>query len=215
MSITTLTKFTVPSADSATAAQGMLMPKLKYRFRVTLDKFGIKTTSTELTKQVVSVTRPNLTFENIQLDVYNSKVHLAGRHSWADVSLVIRDESTGGVSKVIGEQIQKQLDFFEQASAATGANYKFTTRIEMLDGGNGLYSPTTLETWELYGCYIAGADYGNMAYGENTAAEITLTLKYDNALQLAGAGGSAAASGVGSTSGQVRVANTAGSSASA
>ncbi len=215
MSITTLTKFTVPSADTATAAQGMLMPKLKYRFRVTLDKFGIKTTSTELTKQVVSVTRPNLTFENIQLDVYNSKVHLAGRHSWADVSLVIRDESTGGVSKVIGEQIQKQLDFFEQASAATGANYKFTTRIEMLDGGNGLYSPTTLETWELYGCYIAGADYGNMAYGENTAAEITLTLKYDNALQLAGAGGSAAASGVGSTSGQVRVANTAGSSASA
>ena len=215
MSITTLTKFTVPSADTATAAQGMLMPKLKYRFRVTLDKFGIKTTSTELTKQVVSVTRPNLTFENIQLDVYNSKVHLAGRHSWADVSLVIRDESTGGVSKVIGEQIQKQLDFYEQASAATGANYKFTTRIEMLDGGNGLYAPTTLETWELYGCYIAGADYGNMAYGENTAAEITLTLKYDNALQLAGAGGSASASGVGSTSGQVRVAGTAGSSASA
>ena len=215
MSITTLTKFTVPSADTATAAQGMLMPKLKYRFRVTLDKFGIKTTSTELTKQVVSVTRPNLTFENIQLDVYNSKVHLAGRHSWADVALVIRDESTGGVSKVIGEQIQKQLDFYEQASAATGANYKFTTRIEMLDGGNGLYAPTTLETWELYGCYIAGADYGNMAYGENTAAEITLTLKYDNALQLAGAGGSASASGVGSTSGQVRVAGTAGSSASA
>jgi hypothetical protein len=215
MSITTLTKFTVPSADAGTAAQGMLMPKLKYRFRVTLDKFGIRSLSTELTKQVVSVTRPNLTFENIQLDVYNSKVHLAGRHSWADVSLVIRDESTGGVSKVIGEQIQKQLDFFEQASAATGANYKFTTRIEMLDGGNGLYSPTTLETWELYGCYIAGADYGNMAYGENTAAEITLTLKYENALQLAGAGGSAAASGVGSTSDQVRVAGKAGSSASA
>jgi hypothetical protein len=202
MSITTLTKFTVPSADAAAAAQGMLMPKLKYRFRVTLDDFGIRTTSTELTKQVVSVTRPNLTFENIQLDVYNSKVHLAGRHSWADVSLVIRDESTGGVSKVIGEQIQKQLDFFEQASAATGKNYKFTTRIEMLDGGNGAYTPNTLETWELYGCYIAGADYGNMAYGENTAAEITLSIKYDNALQLAGAKGSAESSGVGSTSNQ-------------
>ena len=210
MSITTLTKFTVPSADTAAAAQGMLMPKLKYRFRVTLDGFGIKTTSTELTKQVVSVTRPNLTFENIQLDVYNSKVHLAGRHSWADVSLVIRDESTGGVSKVIGEQIQKQLDFFEQASAATGNNYKFTTRIEMLDGGNGQYAPTTLETWELYGCYIAGADYGNMAYGENTAVEVTLSLKYDNALQLSDAG---TANGVGITSNQVRVSNTAGTSA--
>ena len=210
MSITTLTKFTVPIAsDSSASAQRMLMPKLKYRFRVTLDGFGIKTASTELTKQVVSVTRPNLTWENIQLDVYNSKVNLAGRHTWADVSLVVRDENTGGVSKVIGEQIQKQLDFFEQASASTGANYKFITRIEMLDGGNGAYAPTTLETWEMYGCYLAGADYGNMAYGENAAAEITLTIKYDNALQLAGPGGSAAASGVGTTSDQARGAGSA------
>lgn len=210
MSITTLTKFTVPIAsDSSASAQGMLMPKLKYRFRVTLDGFGIKTTSTELTKQVVSVTRPNLTWENIQLDVYNSKVHLAGRHTWADISLVVRDENTGGVSKVIGEQIQKQLDFFEQASASTGSNYKFITRIEMLDGGNGQYAPTTLETWEMYGCYLAGADYGNMAYGENAAAEITLTIKYDNALQLDGPGGGAASSGVGTTSGQGRGAGSA------
>lgn len=197
MSITTLTKFTVPV--SGTNAQGMLMPKLKYRFRVTLDGFGINTASTELTKQVVSVTRPNLTFENIQLDVYNSKVHLAGRHTWADVSLVVRDESTGGVSKVIGEQIQKQLDFFEQSSASTGVNYKFLTRIEMLDGGNGAYAPQVLETWEMYGCYLAGADYGNMAYGENADAQITLTIKYDNALQLIE--GSAAAAGVGISTG--------------
>ena len=193
MSITTLTKFTVPV--SGANAQGMLMPKLKYRFRVTLDGFGINTPSTELTKQVVSVTRPNLSFENIQLDVYNSKVNLVGRHTWNDISLVIRDESTGGVSKVIGEQIQKQLDFFEQSSASTGSSYKFTTRIEMLDGGNGAYAPVVLETWEAYGCYVLTADYGNMAYSENSAAEITLTIKYDNALQLVD--GSAAAAGVG------------------
>ena len=205
MSITTLTKFTVPIASDASAsAQGMLMPKLKYRFRVTLDGFGMKSASTELTKQVVSITRPNLTWENIVLDVYNSKVNLAGRHTWADISLVVRDENTGGVSKVIGEQVQKQLDFFEQASAATGVNYKFLTRIEMLDGGNGAYAPTTLETWEAYGCYIAGVDYGNMAYSENAAAEITMTIKYDNALQLDAPGGSAASSGVGTTSNQKR-----------
>jgi hypothetical protein len=44
------------------------------------------------------------------------------------------------VSKLVGEQVQKQFDFFEQASAASGIDYKFTTRIEMLDGGNGASS---------------------------------------------------------------------------
>jgi len=41
----------------------------------------------------------------------------------------------------VGQQLQKQLDFVEQASAATGQNYKFQTNIEILDGGNGATGP--------------------------------------------------------------------------
>lgn len=185
MSITSLLNMTVPLAsDQSATSQGLLMPKLKYRFRVTLENFGVTSPRSELTKQVVSVTRPNVTFEDITLDVYNSKVHLAGKHSWADMSLVVRDDAQGQVSRLIGEQLQRQLDFFEQASASAGTSYKFVTRIEMLDGGNGAFTPNILETWECYGCYLAGADYSNMAYSENAAVEITLTIKYDNALQI-------------------------------
>ena len=65
MAISTLSKLSVPLAsDQSASAQGMLMPKLQYRFRVNFENFGVSTPTTELTKQVVDCTRPNLTFED-------------------------------------------------------------------------------------------------------------------------------------------------------
>jgi hypothetical protein len=150
------------------------------------ENFGVSTPTTELTKQVVSFARPNLTFEEIALPVYNSTLKLAGRHSWADTTCTVKDDATGSVSKLVGEQLQKQLDFFEMASAASGINYKFTTKFEILDGGNGAATPVVLETWELYGCYLKGANYGDMNYGTNEAVNIELSIAFDNASQGAG-----------------------------
>lgn len=184
MSIASLSKFTVPLAsDQSASTQGLLMPKLKYRFRVTLENFGISTPSTEITKQVMDFKRPTIAFEPIVLDVYNSKVNLAGRHTWSETTLTLRDDVNGAVQKLVGEQLQKQFDFFEQASAASGIDYKFITRCEILDGGNGSFTPTVLETWELYGCFLQNADYQDLAYNANDHARIALTIKFDNALQ--------------------------------
>ena len=185
MPISSLSKFTVPlSTDQSASSQGLLMPKLKYRFRVTLDGFGVAgTPATELTKQVMTVDRPNVTFEEVKLNVYNSTVKLAGKHSFADAKLTLRDDVTGAVSKKVGEQLQKQFDFFEQSGAASGIDYKFLTKLEMLDGGNGANEPVVLESWELYGCYIVSADYGPMNYGTNEAVAITMNISYDNANQ--------------------------------
>lgn len=186
MSITTLSKLTVPLAsDQSASTQGLLMPKLKYRFRVTLEGFGFNTPITELTKQVQDITRPTLQFTNIPIDVYNSKVNLAGKPEWQPISINVRDEVTGSVQKLFGEQLQKQFDFYEQASASSGIDYKFTTRIEMLDGGNGMFTPNILETWELYGCYLENVNYNNLAYSANEPALITGSIRYDNAIQVA------------------------------
>jgi hypothetical protein len=159
------------------------MPKLKYRFRVMFENFGVSTPRTELTKQVVSFNRPNLSFEEIALPIYNSTLKLAGRHSWTDTTCELRDDASGAVSRLVGEQLQKQMDFLEMSSAASGIDYKFTTKVEILDGGNGANTPVVLETWELYGCYLKVADYGALNYGENAAATITMTIAYDNANQ--------------------------------
>ena len=184
MAVSSLQRMTVPLAsDQSSSTQGLLMPKLKYRFRVMFENFGVSTPRTELTKQVVSIARPNLTFEEIALPIYNSTLKLAGRHTWADITCSVRDDASGAVSRLIGEQLQKQMDFLEMSSAASGIDYKFTTKVEVLDGGNGANEPVVLETWELYGCYLKGANYGDLNYGSNEAATIEMSIAYDNANQ--------------------------------
>jgi len=184
MAVSSLQRMTVPLAsDQSSSTQGLLMPKLKYRFRVMFENFGVSTPRTELTKQVISVARPNLTFEEIALPIYNSTLKLAGRHSWADIACSVRDDASGAVTKLIGEQLQKQMDFLEMSSAASGIDYKFLTKIEILDGGNGANTPVVLETWELYGCYLKAANYQDLNYGTNEAVTIEMTIAYDNANQ--------------------------------
>jgi hypothetical protein len=184
MATSSLSKFTVPLAtDQSASAQGLLMPKLKYRFRVSFLNFGVSQPTTELTKQVVEFKRPNVSFEEITIPVYNSKVYLAGKHTWEPVTCTLRDDASGEVARLVGEQMQKQFDFMEQASAASGIDYKFTTIFETLDGGNGASTPNVLETWEIVGCYLSSADYGDANYATNDPMTIGLTIRYDNATQ--------------------------------
>ena len=202
MATSSLSKFTVPLASNQSAtAQGLLMPKLKFRFRVTFENFGVSQPTTELTKQVMDFKRPQLSFEEILIPIYNSKVYMAGKPTWAEVTTTLRDDAGGEVAKRVGEQMQKQFDFMEQSSASSGIDYKFLTRFEVLDGGNGANTPTVLETWELYGCYLSQADYGDFNYGTNDPATIQLTIRYDNAIQTpVGTGiGSAVARTLGTT----------------
>ena len=184
MAVSSLSRMTVPLAsDQSSSVQGLLMPKLKYRFRVTFLNFGVSQPTTELTKQVVDFSRPQVTFENIDVPIYNSTIRLLGKHSWADLTCNLRDDAGGNVSKLVGEQLQKQLDFMEQASAASGIDYKFTTVFEVLDGGNGTDTPIALETWEIYGCYLQGVNYNDANYADSAAMTVSMTIRFDNALQ--------------------------------
>ena len=193
MAVASLQRFTVPfdGQGQSNPAQGLLMPKLQYRFRVTFEGFGVSTGDrVELTKQIVSFSRPTVSFADVDVHVYNSIVRLAGKHSWGDVSVSIRDDAGSIITKLIGEQLQKQFDFMEQSSAASGSDYKFITRCEMLDGGNGASKngggPNVLETWELYGCYIKEANYQEVNYANSDPVTIQMSLRFDNALQTSG-----------------------------
>jgi hypothetical protein len=170
-------------SDNTPSSQGLLMPKLQYRFRALFVNFGTGGSTQELTKQVMDIQRPNVSFEEIALDIYNSKIYLAGKHAWQETQVNLRDDASGNVSKLVGQQLQKQFDFVEQASAATGQDYKFQINYDILDGGNGTLLPNILESWELYGCFIKTANYNNMDYKNNDPATITLSIRFDNAVQ--------------------------------
>lgn len=187
MAIASLSRFTVPLAsDQSASAQGMLMPKLRFRFRVMFENFGTSTPTTELTKQVSEAARPNVSFDDQTIPVYNSTIHYAGRPKWNPITVKLRDDVTGAVSRLVGEQMQKQFDFFEQSSAASGGDYKFLMRIEMLDGGNGAHAPNVLETWECYGCYVQSANYNALGYGGQELLTIDLSIQPDNCIQTTG-----------------------------
>jgi len=187
MAIAALSNFTVPLAsDQSASSQGMLMPKLQYRFRLNFENFGVSGSTTEMTKQVQDAVRPTIELEDQVIDIYNSRIHYAGKPKWSPITVKLRDDVSGNVTKLVGEQMQRQFDFFEQSSAAAAGDYKFTLRIEMLDGGNGTVAPTALETWEVYGCYVQKINYGAIAYKTNEPVIIELSIVFDNAVQTTG-----------------------------
>jgi hypothetical protein len=189
MAVSSLTRFTVPLGGNQSATtQGLLMPKLKFRFRGTFDNFGVTNPRTELTKQIVTFGRPSVTMDPVELPVYNSKVYIAGRPTWDPVSVTLRDDAGGNVTRLVGEQLQKQFDFMEQASASSAIDYKFITTLEILDGANGVTEPTVLETWQLYGCFLNQVQYDTADYGSNDPFMLTLSIRYDNAIQTTGGG---------------------------
>ena len=168
-------KFNVPGASSGALVQ----PKLSYRFRVKLNQFGGSGNNTvELTSQVVSCTRPSLTHDDIVVDVYNSRIFLAGKHTWDAVTLTVRDDVTGNVAKSIAAQLQNQIDHASQSGAKAGQNYKFSMSIENLDGTD---RPEVLDAWELAGCYIQNVNYGENNYSTSDPLQITIAIKFDNA----------------------------------
>ena len=185
MPITTLQNISVPT-EGAGSNSSLLMPKLQYRFRVLLDNFG--TTggpdgTREVSRQVVDVTRPNVSFEQMTIEAYNSKTYLAGKHTWDPITLTLREDANNNVQKVVGQQLQKQFDFFEQSSAVSSGTYKFQTRIEILDGGNGANGANVIDRFQLVGCYLESANYNTLAYATNEAVTTSLTIRYDNAIQ--------------------------------
>lgn len=187
MAASSLLNLTVPlgANGQSPSTQGLLMPKLSYRYRVFFNNFGIgNPASTELTKQVMKFDRPHVQFEEIKLPIYNSTIKIAGKHSWSDITCDIRDDAAGNVSRLVGQQLQKQLDFLEQSSAPAANNYKFVTQLQLLDGGNGLNQERILEQWVIEGCYLKDVNYNAMDYGQSEAVKITMSITYDNAIQV-------------------------------
>jgi hypothetical protein len=101
MPITTLQNISIPT-EGANSNSSLLMPKLQYRFRVFLDNFGTTGGTDgvrEISRQVQDVTRPNVSFEQMTLDAYNSRTYLAGKHTWEPVTLTLREDANNNVQK--------------------------------------------------------------------------------------------------------------------
>lgn len=162
---------------------GILQPKMKNRWRVTFANLGGGIDSQPLSLQATTVTRPVLSFEEVQLDRYNSRAFVAGKHMFEPMTITFEDDVTGQASQVIQDQIQNQqfLTGAEGpflAASGEGSIYKFVTYLDMLDGNEQV-----IEKWTVEGCFIQNIDYMDLDYAASEAVMMTLTIRYDHARQ--------------------------------
>jgi hypothetical protein len=175
----TLSQVGIPGSGT-----GILHPKHRNRFQVLF--IGIGGTGTNITRQVVTANRPQLEFEEIPLHRYNSVAFVAGKHTWSELNLSIEDDLTGLASATIQAQLERQQRLIGADSAngawlnaaATASAYKFATRLEVLDGNE-----VVAEVWNMEGCFIKAADYGELDYSSSEVMTINLTIRYDHAYQ--------------------------------
>lgn len=175
----TIQDFGIPEINS-----GILQPKLKNRWRVVFLNFGGAADSANaVSTQAITVSRPNISWEEVQLDRYNSRAYVAAKHSWQDMNLTIEDDVTSTAARAIQEQIQKQqymtgVEGPWLATAPEASVYKFTVRLDMLDGNEQV-----IEQWNVQGCWIKTADYQDLDYAASEKVTIQLTIRYDHAYQ--------------------------------
>ncbi|MFY0658062.1 MAG: hypothetical protein JXR12_15095 [Neptunomonas phycophila] len=175
----TINQFGIPGVGS-----GILQPKLKNRWRVTFIGMGGEGSSSQpVSHQAITVNRPTLRFDEVELNRYNSRAYVAGRHEWEPMNVTIEDDVTGSASKIVNEQIQKQQFLIGAegpflGAAQEGSIYKFATKIEMLDG-----KEQVIERWVMQGCFVQNVEYGELDYGSSEAVLINLTLRFDHAFQ--------------------------------
>ena len=175
-----LSKFGVPLDGEK---QGILQPKLTYRFRVVFQNFGTNNNLRELTANVQQVTRPGLQHDEGEVHSYNSIAYYAGKHRWQPITLVVRDDITNAVTSAVHSQVQRQLNHLEQIGPVAGANYKFGMQIHSLDGTNA----EEIESWQLDGCFLQGVENQEYNYTDTSGhMTISMNIRYDNATLLSG-----------------------------
>lgn len=162
---------------------GILQPRLKNRWRVTFANLGGGADSQPLSHQAITVTRPVLTFDEIQLDRYNSRSWVAGKYTFEPMTITLEDDVSGTAAKVIQDQLQNQqfLTGAEGqwlAASGEGSLYKFVTYLDLLDGNEQV-----TEKWTVEGCWFQSVDYMDLDYAASEAVQITLMIRYDHARQ--------------------------------
>jgi hypothetical protein len=162
---------------------GILQPKQKNKWRVTFANLGGGADAQPLSLQAVTVTRPSITFDEVQLDRYVSRAFIAGKYTYEPMQITFEDDVTGQASQVLQDQLQTQQFLIGQegaflATSGEGSLYKFVTYLDMLDGND-----QQIERWTIEGCFIASIDYTDLDYADAEKVLINTTIRYDHARQ--------------------------------
>tara|TARA_B100000900_G_C20471684_1_gene671679 strand:- start:204 stop:695 length:492 start_codon:yes stop_codon:yes gene_type:complete len=144
-------------------------PKTKNRFVMYIDgipSYFVKTAN-----------RPNITFEEIELNHINVKRYLKGKGTWETLEITLYDPIVPSGAQAVMEWVRLH---HESVTGRDGYSdfYKKEITFNML-GPVG----DKVEEWILKGAFIQSANFNDLDFANGTdVADITLTLRYDYAI---------------------------------
>ena len=143
-------------------------PKLKNRYIMQID--GINA------YLIKAMARPSLESDEVVLEHMNMTRYVKGKSRWQPLDITLYDPVVPSAAQQVIEWIRLGHE------SVTGRDgyadfYKKNVTFNVL-GPVG----DVVEEWELKGCYIQSANFGDLAFDASDPVEITLTLKYDYAI---------------------------------
>jgi hypothetical protein len=155
-----------PSGETGLLGQNY-EPKRKFRWIFGIDGIDAFTLKT--------AARPSLTFEEVAIDYINTKRYVAGKQTWEEISITTHDP-------IAPSAAQKVMDWvrlcYEPLTGRMGyANfYKKNITLKLLDPQG-----TVVELWDITGAWVKDAKFGELDYSSSDNAEISFTIRFDNA----------------------------------
>ena len=143
-------------------------PKLKNRFIMQVD--GIPA------YMIKTANRPQITFEEVELNHMNVKRYVKGKGVWQQMQITLYDPVVPSAAQAVMEWVRLSL---ESVTGRDGYSdfYKKDVNFQVL-GPVG----DVVEEWTLKGTWILDAQFGDMDFATSEPVEITLTLRYDYAI---------------------------------
>lgn len=180
---------TLSQVGIAGIGTGVLHPKHKNRWRAFFSGLGGSLGASagvpnDLSMQVVTWTRPSLSFEDIALDRYNTRAYVAGKHSFDYCQISVEDDVTNKAANAIQTQLERQQRLIGASgpwlnTEATAFGYKFGMLLEMMDGNEAV-----TESWKYEGCFLQAVDWTDLDYSTAEKVMINLTVRFDHARQV-------------------------------
>lgn len=143
-------------------------PKLKNRW-----VFAIEGLDSYLIK---SASRPSISIESQTISYMNSKRYVAGLASFEAMNVTLHDPIAPSGAQQVMEWVRTH---FESVSGRAGYAdfYKRDCQLKLVDPIG-----TVIELWDIKGCFLTSAGFGDLSYEDGTPAEISLTIQFDNAV---------------------------------
>jgi hypothetical protein len=142
-------------------------PKRKFRWILQIDGIDAYVLKT--------AARPQGTFEETVIDFINAKRYISGKYTWNPIPITLYDPISPSAAMNVMNWVRLN---YEPLTGRMGyaTAYKKDIVLKLLDPQG-----TVVELWDIVGTWPQDVNWGDLDYASSDNAEISCTLRYDNA----------------------------------